>query len=550
MSDLRAYFERKGLTLDPRITELRPHQIAARDWALETRAPYLFINAPTGSGKTLLLGDIGCHMGLTWTYGVHTIRLQEQVAGTFIGLPVLTGRGNWDCEIGVETHGRPIKADVAICTGESYCEYSGPPNEAADEADLERYATHAMLHDEGKVALLCGYYEQRDTATRSPHRVANYAMFLRYARLRQRGATAILLADEAHNIESAVCSATEFSMMASTYKRFGIRLLPANADLGRWIEWAKESLPKVPVPKRGRSSPDIGARIIREQLQQIAKMRPSDEGNWIVVEIDNGLKWQAVWGAPYVMGQLFGHKEPPGLSDYTPGVQRVIMTSATLMGAEFIADMLGLPADSWAYYDMPSTFPPDTRPINYAPVIKMNRDQMATPAGRKPMQDAMDNLIDRYISSEGKISGVIHAVSNKYRDQILTESRWRAILTSDVKVHEEKIARGQSSVVVAANLSEGWDGVDELCRVVIMPKVPYPSLGDERVRRRKDKDSRTFDHAALVAIVQGAGRGVRHKEDHAETWILDESWGFLYSKHKGWLPESFRDAYHHKVRLS
>ena len=55
--------------------------------------------------------------------------------------------------------------------------------------------------------------------------------------------------------------------------------------------------------------------------------------------------------------------------------------------------------------------------------------------------------------------------------------------------------------------------------------------------------------AALVAIVQGAGRGVRHREDYADTWILDEMWNMLLRKRKSWLPQSFMDAYHHNVRL-
>jgi len=218
------------------------------------------------------------------------------------------------------------------------------------------------------------------------------------------------------------------------------------------------------------------------------------------------------------------------------------------MGAEFIASMLGLPDDSWAYLDLPSTFDHTHRPVNYSPVMRMNAKTMATEEGRRPMQNAIDHIISWYLQ-RGTQAGVVHTVSNKYRDNVLTESRFRAIMTSSVEEHENRVHNEEASVLVAANVAEGWDGVDKLCRFVIMPKVPFPYLGDPRVAARKEADGRTFDHAALVGVVQGAGRGVRHKEDYADTWILDQSWGFLHKRRKSWLPKAFLDSYHHGVAL-
>ena len=186
--------------------------------------------------------------------------------------------------------------------------------------------------------------------------------------------------------------------------------------------------------------------------------------------------------------------------------------------------------------------------MNYAPVVRMNKDRMATAEGRLPMQQALDKMIGLYLSA-GKTSGIIHAVSNRYRDNILTESRFRGILTSDRETHKAAVERGEASFVVAANMSEGWDGVDDLCRVVLMPKVPHPNLGDPRIRARMDQDPRSYDYKTLVAVVQGAGRGVRHKTDTADTWILDESWGRLYAKRKEGLPKRFVGADRHRVRL-
>ena len=122
-------------------------------------------------------------------------------------------------------------------------------------------------------------------------------------------------------------------------------------------------------------------------------------------------------------------------------------------------------------------------------------------------------------------------------------------MTADVSEHERRVGAKDPSVLVASNLTEGYDGKDDLCRFIIIPKVPYPNLGDRRTRLRMTEDGRSFDYHALVAVVQGAGRGVRHAQDYADTWILDGLWSMLYAKRKTWLPTSFREAYHHNVQL-
>ncbi len=226
----------------------------------------------------------------------------------------------------------------------------------------------------------------------------------------------------------------------------------------------------------------------------------------------------------------------------------MLFTSATLMGAEYIAQSLGLPEREWAYLDMDSPFDPAHRPINWSPVMQMNKESTITEEDRRPMQQAIDTLISRYVTS-GHPYGIIHAVSNRYRDQVLTESRFRGIMVTDPAIHASRVRADTPSVLVASNLTEGWDGYDSLCRFVIMPKVPFGDLGDEWTRRRRAVDNRTYDHQALVSVVQGAGRGMRHREDYADTWILDSAWGQLYRRHKAWLPKAFTDAYHHNVGL-
>lgn len=527
------------LPLAPGIDRLYPHQEEAVDWAVERPEPYLFINAPTGSGKTLLLTTVGQAAGVNWTYAVHTIMLQNQVARTFENIPVLMGRRNFECMVWKDTHPfakLPVTADQAICA-------------------MDEYHRGDCAHDGSEPFDPCDYYDQRYTAMESHARVVNYAMLLNYpplvmpSRSPHDRPTQLLLADEAHNVEQAVCDSVSLAIFARTLKRLHIDL-PQYDDILDWAGWAERKVDDV--PQHGK---DVGFRNLRRTLDQLRLITAETAGEWIISKSSEMVSFEPVWGAPFVMEKLMGHKEVPegtalmeSMRGKSRGIRKAVFTSATLMGAEYIAESLGLPDGSWAYLDMASTFPVANRPINYSPVDGMNATKLATPEGRATMQEAVDDLIEFYVRG-GKPWGVIHAVSNRYRDFILTESRWRGIMVSTPDEHEAKVSAGEASVLVAANLTEGWDGRDDLCRFVIMPKVPFPNLGDKRTKIRMQEDARSFDHKALVAIVQGAGRGVRHREDYCDTWILDKAWQMLFSKRRDWLPQSFVDAYHHKVAL-
>jgi Rad3-related DNA helicase len=260
-----------------------------------------------------------------------------------------------------------------------------------------------------------------------------------------------------------------------------------------------------------------------------------------------------IYGAPFVLPDVFGHTKVDAqeiLAGNTgrKGVTKVLLMSATLLAPDLMEQTLGLPKGSYDYLDLPSPFPPANRPINFAPVMRMNAANMATAAGRAPMQQAMDRLIDYYLLS-GRKCGIIHSVSRKYRNAIAAESRWAGIITHDIKVHEQRAATNRPSVLVADNIIDGWDGADDKCRFILIPKVPFPNLGDKHVKTRQMQDPRSYDYNALVSIVQGVGRGVRHEHDKAESWILDASWDQLYKRRGEWLPQSFMSAYHHEVGL-
>ena len=544
-TNLQRWFkEHSGLDLDPSINDLRDQQREALEWIKSRPEPYLFVNAPTGSGKTLLAMCYGVMRQKPTTYAVHTIMLQEQVARSFLNLPVLTGRRNHPCWVGEEIYGLPdnYSADRGACVVDaSSCQHA--PKGVGGGGYV------SPREDDGELGF-CPYYTQLRQGLGARHRVTNYAMLLSYSPLQER--TKTLLADEGHNVEEAVVGQASLALNARTCNRFGIRLRNLGADMEAWRAWAVESTDKLPSPTKGQR-PDFGLKGLGDTLGTLRALTGDATGQWLVEETDRGVAFTPIWGRDFVMSNLFHHDAPPPNADAyeaaeyrRKGIDKVLLVSATLMGAEYIASTLGFPDGSWAYLDLPSVFPVANRPINYSPVAQMsynNREE-----ARPKIQEAIDRLIEYYVLNS-QPSGIIHAVSNEYRDNILTNSRWRGIMHSTPEDHAAALGAGEASILVAANVAEGYDGADALCRFIIMPKVPFPSLGDKRTMIRKNEDSRSYDHRTLVSVVQGAGRGVRHREDYCDTWILDGSWQQLFSRTRSWLPDSFLSSYHHKVQL-
>lgn len=539
-SNLQRWFKANaGIDLDPSISDLRDQQREVLEWLVSRPEPYLFVNAPTGSGKTLLAQTYGVLRQVPSTYAVHTIMLQEQVARTFTNLPVLTGRSNHPCWVGEQIYG--VGGDYTAAQGvcvidRAKCSHSTKTGE------------EAYQHDD--LRGLCPYYAQQQRALYASHRVANYAMLLSYPPLQQK--TKTLLADEGHNIEEAVVGQAAIVLNKRTLGRFSLRCPKLTPDMGDWKAWALEALSQLP-QQDDRGRPDWGLKGVTDALSLLALRSERDTGQWLIAESEREVAFTPIWGRDFVMSRLFNHDEAPSSSDLydatnerRAGIDRVLLVSATLMGPEYIAATLGFPEGSWAYLDLPSTFPVANRPINYAPVAKMNFENRAE--SRVVMQQAIDRLIEYYVLNS-QPTGIIHAVSNEYRDYILTNSRWSRIMHTTTEEHETAIRRGEASVLVAANVTEGYDGTDGLCRFVLMPKVPFPSLGDARTKIRMSEDSRSYDHRTLVSVVQGAGRGVRHRKDYCDTWILDSSWSQLFARARSWLPDSFLSAYHHNVGL-
>jgi Rad3-related DNA helicase len=106
----------------------------------------------------------------------------------------------------------------------------------------------------------------------------------------------------------------------------------------------------------------------------------------------------------------------------------------------------------------------------------------------------------------------------------------------------------QPALLISPSITEGLDLVEDLARFCIFVKMPYGQLGDAWIKRRMDINSMWYSLRALTAVMQGCGRIVRNQNDYGDTYIFDESWGYLYNITSKYIPQWWRNSLH-KLKL-
>ena len=97
-----------------------------------------------------------------------------------------------------------------------------------------------------------------------------------------------------------------------------------------------------------------------------------------------------------------------------------------------------------------------------------------------------------------------------------------------------------NSVIIGPTLVEGIDLPDDLCRFIIIAKVPYPNLKDKLVTAKMKLFSQWYDSETANSIIQGIGRGNRHPKDWCVTYILDGCFENLFNKTISQFPMELR----------
>ena len=98
-----------------------------------------------------------------------------------------------------------------------------------------------------------------------------------------------------------------------------------------------------------------------------------------------------------------------------------------------------------------------------------------------------------------------------------------------------------NTILIGPSLSEGVDLPGDLCRFIIILKVPYASLADKLVKAKMNLFPDWYKSDASNNIIQGIGRGNRSKDDWCITYIVDGCFEQLYNVTKEQYPKELQN---------
>jgi Rad3-related DNA helicase len=520
----------------------RPYQAEAVQEAYDALQEHdkVLLEAPTGSGKTIIGAALSRLLGGTGLYMAHTKSLQQQQLKTLPGAVTATGRSNHKCLIKNSQTGEQYETAL---DGPCPCPYAVPDG--------------------------CSYYRQWFDSAESPDVVLNYAYAVRVLQT-QRIRTAIgklsnpftdrdlMVCDEAHTLEGALLDAGTTELGLTLFSRLGIDF-PGQYSAEVYHQWATEALTPLETVfdlLEGQSAsyepdriPEELTRKLRDhrraiELLEQTKVATAEARQDVVVGRLNtgGVKIRPLWVKHQASNMLFRFGK------------KVLLMSATLGSPFVLSRILGIPEGTWTHIKVPSTFPVQNRPVYLWPVAQMKHGMPIEDKARQAA--AIIALANR--PAFANTPGVIHCASYdlatflmsctaQYDPSVRARMVTHTPQTRDVTFkHFERDPGNVILLTPAATTGVDWDFVSWQ----VIPKVPYPNLGDDFVRMRYDYvdddgfnlGRKVFQNEAATAIVQAAGRHVRTPESKGVTVITDAAFKQLYYGARECFPKWFQDA--------
>lgn len=466
------------------------------------------LDAPTGSGKTLIGETVRLLLRSTGLYVCSSLGLQDQFARDFGYSKVVKGRSNY------RTESYPQRYPIISCDD---CQWT---QDSPQCAYCERKAT-------------CPYEISKNAAIRSNLAVVNSA----YALTEWNGpgrfsGRQLVVIDEADEFEKAVVNHVSVGISSQRMAQFGWKTPKKVTVPECWTEWLADHIP--------RCERLLDAATVEKESKYLGRLL--DRMRVVEKHLGEGMPYA------YTGDDRRLEFKPASVSDYCEEAvwrhgEKFLLMSATTISSGSMLRGLGWKNSSHTT-TLRSSFPIENRPVVVKPVANMSRRTRDEEYPR--LEETVRGLID---SEPGRV--LVHAVSysmaKALSDSLSGGGRpvFSYGMASDRATAISQYVRTPGGILVAPTADRGVDLPDDLCRLCIISKVPYPDLGDRMVRLRMGlPDGQEWYTASTVrGIVQMAGRGVRHKEDYCRTVILDSQFGRgIWLRGRVMFPEWFKEA--------
>lgn len=480
--------------------ELQKEALASLVKLYNQGADYVVLEAPTGSGKSLIAMTLARAMGKADLLTL-TEQLQKQYLHDFdrFGLRVLTGRGKHHCA----RMNKPLQRGGSCRDGKH--------------------------HFKGKQACAnqggCAYVSAKQEALSATYMAANYHSYLwnigagnSYT---DEGEAPhlpdLMVCDEAHAIESFLLDQVGVTVSLT---KLALPLAPlpsSDTDAAPYFDYIeKELLPKLRVAKKRLLDPRAleESELLERKLAHLLRVREAEE--WIP-ERGRGAEGQldASWFA----------LKPLTVASYGKWIhgkrKRLLLMSGTVLNAWQLVTSIGLRPDEGEHLELPCPFPVENRPI-------FVRGLDMTMRARDESWPQMASIVDGLLTHHAKDKGLLLCPSNAMLKYIHTRlSRLNAARLvfafgeDRTEKYQEHTHSKLPTVLAASGFWEGADLKGDASRFQILPAVPR-AMWAGQVKARASQDGTWYRWLAYTKLLQGMGRSIRSETDTAITYLLDQ----------------------------
>lgn len=509
-------------SLPPWCPSLYPSQSQVIDYFVDQFSKGVrvgLLDAPTGFGKTLTAEMIRRELGCRGLYVCTSKPLQDQFVHDFPAAAILKGRSNYPTLDYPDDYDDPwTPISCADCDKhEGHCSFCSDVHSCPYEL-----AKHTAL----KSTLCCTNTSYFLTESNGPGRFSNKFP--------------LVIIDEADKLESQLLDIVQVQVTGKLINDLGLDHPQYKTKPESWAEWCVDIAPTVfSYAQRFRTDDPKQAkkrtRFLRlaKRLEQVGT--EVGDGGWTydMWPSSGTVTFKPIRVTKWADSLLWRHST------------RFLLMSGTLIPDEMRASLA--PPEPTVAYEAPSNFPITSRPI---------RIVGATPVNKNSLPVALPKIVaatNRIMSAHPNDRILVHTVTFKMAEYLYDHLDKTRLLTytssSDREYILNRYKSSPNSVLLAPSMDRGIDLPDDLCRVVVVTKIPYPDLGDKQIQARlyepgnRQNGQVWYATNTIRTLIQMLGRGMRHEHDYCTHYILDDS---IYKLSKQWghlIPKWVKDAF-------
>jgi Rad3-related DNA helicase len=400
----------------------------------------------------------------------------------------------------------------------------------------------------------------------SPNMVLNYTLallYFAYLDSKKLPPRSLMVMDECHNLEQQLVNFSEFTISNINCQKIGgdkfkYYAPKTMADAHSWI--IEEYWPKL---QNYIIHLDNEIQRIESYTETNKKLSATDQAiikNYIRYS-RHAVNVQRVLLVPeedierqnvlipdkdkFVIKELFGGRVFHQI--LKPMAGKFLFMSSTILNLKGFCKDLNINPDEAAFISLDSEFDKERRRVIYAPIARMNFGWDKNERKRILARGNMASMVNDLLIHHSNDSGIIHTGSYKMSRWLVDElqkNNTHLILNHNPDNNGDTVKREdiikeymestqyRPTLLVSPSITEGLDLKHELGRFAIFVKVPFPALGDAWIKRRMQLSDEWYKRQTLKEMIQGSGRICRDHSDWGITYILDESFTFLFEKTK------------------